>query len=333
MLNDQPRIEPSADLDTPAVPGTNRRDLIGKGAVAAALAAVTGVALAKPAGAAPGGNMIIGPNVGGTTTNVTLTAGSSFVVTGGTSDIGGGIVSRQTVDQRTAILGTNSGTQGVGVIGDYTNLSSNGVGVIGQSKSGVGVIGRGTVADFVADGNGYLWLSKQGFTGVPANGAIGAIARDNTGSLWYCYAPGKWRKLAGAGTAGSFHPIVPVRVYDSRASLPTPGVMARNTSRVISVKDGRDAAGTVTAADVVPAGATAVTFNVTCTGTTGPNYLSVTPGDTAATPNTSTLNWPGGMDLANASTVKLDGNRQIKVFLGDQTGSAHVIVDITGYYL
>ena len=332
-MSDQSPVDSPAEPDKPAAASSNRRDLLGKGAVAAALAAVTGVALAKPAGAAPGGNMIIGANVGGTTTNVTLTGGSSLVVTNGVSDVKGGIVSRQGAGTSTAILGSNSGTSGVGVLGEQTNVSSAGVGVLGQAASGIGVIGRGSVADIVADRSGYVWLSKHAFTAAPVTGAVGAIARDDTGSLWYCYAAGKWRKLAGAGTAGSFHPIEPVRVYDSRAALPTPGAMARITNRVISVKDARNAAGTVTGADVVPAGATAVTFNVTCTSTTGANYLSVTPGDTAATPNTSTLNWPGGIDLANASTVKLDANRQIKIFMGDQPGSAHVIVDITGYYL
>jgi hypothetical protein len=132
----------------------------------------------------------------------------------------------------------------------------------------------------------------------------------------------------------AFYPINPARVYDSRlaAYAPNNGVMAPNTNRVISVKDGRDGAGAVIAANVVPVGATAVAMNVTIASPTGPNFLSVVPGD-AASFTASTINWPGGFDAANGATVKLDASRQLKVFCGDQSGSTHVIIDVTGYYI
>ena len=116
------------------------------------------------------------------------------------------------------------------------------------------------------------------------------------------------------------------------AYAPNNGLMAPNTNRVIPVKDGRDGAGAVVAADVVPAGATAVAINVTVASPTGPNFLSVLPGD-AVTYTASTINWPGGFDAANGATVKLDASRQLKVFCGDQAGSTHVIIDVAGYYL
>lgn len=130
-----------------------------------------------------------------------------------------------------------------------------------------------------------------------------------------------------------FTPIEPARVYDSRvpAYAPNDGLMAPNTNRVVSVKDGRDAAGAVVAADLVPEGAVAVSVNVTVASPTGPNFLSVVPGDAVAF-TASTINWPGGFDAANGATVKLDAARQLKVFCGDQAGSTHVIVDVTGYY-
>lgn len=131
----------------------------------------------------------------------------------------------------------------------------------------------------------------------------------------------------------AFTPIEPARVYDSRLAgyAPNDGLMGPNTNRVVPVKDGRDAAGAVIAPDVVPDGAVAVAINVTVASPTGPNFLSVVPGDAAAF-TTSTINWPGGFDAANGATVKLDATRQLKVFCGDQTGSTHVIIDVTGYY-
>jgi hypothetical protein len=134
-----------------------------------------------------------------------------------------------------------------------------------------------------------------------------------------------------APTADYF-PISPTRVYDSRSAAPAPGALTPNQSRVVSVKDGRDGNGGVNAPDVVPAGARAVTFNITATGTNGPNFLGVTPGDAGGL-STSSLNWGGGSDIANSGTVKLDGSRQVKVFMGDQSGSSQFIIDITGYYL
>jgi hypothetical protein len=131
----------------------------------------------------------------------------------------------------------------------------------------------------------------------------------------------------------AFTPIDPARVYDSRIAgyAPNNGLMAPNTNRVVPVRDGRNAAGAVVAANVVPEGAVAVAINVTVASPTGPNFLSVVPGDAAGF-TASTINWPGGFDAANGAIVKLDGSRQLKVFCGDQAGSTHVIVDVTGYY-
>lgn len=130
-----------------------------------------------------------------------------------------------------------------------------------------------------------------------------------------------------------FFPINTVRVYDSRQpAYAVNGALTPNSSRVISVKDGRAANGTVNAADVVPVGATAIAFNATVTGATGPNFLSIMPGDAGAF-TASTINFPAGDDRAVGGVVKLDATRQIKIFCGDQTGSTHVIIDVSGYYL
>ena len=130
--------------------------------------------------------------------------------------------------------------------------------------------------------------------------------------------------------------IAPQRAYDSRRTSPayTPnGVLAPNQSRVVSVANGHNAAGAVTLANAVPAGATAVEINLTAADPTEQNYLAVAPGDAASTA-TSLLNWNLGVtQIANSITVKLDADRKIKVFCGDQAGSTHFIVDVFGYYL
>lgn len=363
---------------------SSRRGLLGKGAIAAAVAAAAGLAHASRADAVDGDTFIIGAEgqsaqsptelkasvsfsgsvlyvndrTGYTATDAAYpgalaafsdtrhgvygyTNGEGKVAIAGLAPYGTGVYGEHASSSLAGdgVGGYSSGGFGVrgtgsngGVYGENVAASQPGPGVVGRSTAGTGVIGRGTTADFEATGNGMVVLTAPGVAAVPAGGTVGSIARDAAGNLWFCHTNGQWRKLAGPAAAGAFHAISPVRVYDSRAAAPTPGVLAPNASRVVSIKDGRNAAGAVTAADVVPAGATAVTFNVTVTGATGPNYLSVVPGNAAGF-TTSTLNWAGGADVANGGVVKLDANRQIKLFMGDQTGSSHVIVDITGYYL
>jgi hypothetical protein len=142
----------------------------------------------------------------------------------------------------------------------------------------------------------------------------------------------RYQVPATTETGTVFHPISPIRAYDSRNPVyPNSGLLGPNTSRVISIKDGHDGAGAVNALDVVPVGATAITYNITIGAPTGPNFVAVTPGD-AASFLASAVNFNGTADIANAATVAIDVNRQIKVWGGDQSGSAHVIIDVTGYY-
>jgi hypothetical protein len=147
-----------------------------------------------------------------------------------------------------------------------------------------------------------------------------------------CGVEVQYQVPASTETGTVFHPISPIRAYDSRnAAYPNPGVLAPNASRVISIKDGHDAAGAVNALDAVPVGATAITYNITIGAPTGPNFVAVTPGD-AASFLASAVNFNGTADIANAATVAIDVNREIKVWGGDQAGSAHIIIDVTGYY-
>ena len=99
------------------------------------------------------------------------------------------------------------------------------------------------------------------------------------------------------------------------------------------MKDSRaNASGAVLVPDVVPVAAKAIACNLTVTGTTGPNFLALTPGD-AASFTASAINWSGpDQSVANGLIVKLDGNRFVKVWCGDQTGSTHVILDVNGFW-
>ncbi len=129
-----------------------------------------------------------------------------------------------------------------------------------------------------------------------------------------------------------FTAVNPFRAFDSRVgAYAGAGRLAPNASKVVSVKDGHDLLGAVTDADAVPVGATAVTYNLTVAGATGPNFVAITPGDATGF-TTSAINTTGTGSIANAGTVAVDGSRSVKLWGGDRTGSVHTIIDITGYY-
>ena len=226
-----------------------------------------------------------------------------------------------------------------------STTAAAGFGVVAANLAGAAANATDPVptAQAIASPNGTHLLLLTGGVSGPAAGrhVAGELYADADGTLWFTVPTGtadvvRFVKLAGTATTGSFHAIDPQRVYDSRqpnypAALQ--GQMAPNSNRVISVADGRSANGTVTLADAVPAGATAVQVNVTAANMTGPNFLSVTAGDVTTT-ETSLLNWSDDdIQIANSITVPVDAERRIRVYCGDQTGSTDLIVDVFGYYL
>lgn len=113
-----------------------------------------------------------------------------------------------------------------------------------------------------------------------------------------------------------FLPMPPVRAYDSRTG---DGPLAGGASRTVDL------------AAMLPAGAKAVAYTITQTGTTGSGYLSVgLPG--AEAPTTSVLNWSGpNQTVANSSTAAVNEARQLEVFAGGD-GSTQFVVDVLGYF-
>jgi hypothetical protein len=188
-------------------------------------------------------------------------------------------------------------------------------GIVPEPPSKGGPVGKHVAGELYVDKDGTLWFTVP----VPPPAAAGTV---------------RFVKLAGTPTAGSYTAINPQRAYDSRQpNYTVKGQMAPNSNRVISIADGHSENGTVTLANAVPAGATAVQINVTAANMTGPNFLQVTAGDVAST-TASLLNWDAGVkQIANSITIPVDASRQIKVFCGNQTGSTDVIIDVFGYYI
>ncbi|MEO5680803.1 MAG: hypothetical protein ABIS47_14170 [Acidimicrobiales bacterium] len=120
----------------------------------------------------------------------------------------------------------------------------------------------------------------------------------------------------------AFHPVAPARILDTRPATqvgPFGSPWGQGVSREVAV----------TGVGGVPSGAQAVALNVTVTGTSAGGYLSVWPAGQSR-PVASSLNWSAGQTIAHAVTAKVGTAGQVAVF--NEAGSAHVVVDVVGYY-
>jgi hypothetical protein len=138
-----------------------------------------------------------------------------------------------------------------------------------------------------------------------------------------------WRtNVSQLQTGGATYvPIDPLRVVDSRIPFGVSGIFNANAPRTFQV------AGFTSPGGTIPAGAIAVTGNVTVTGQTAAGYVSITTTATS-TPGSSTLNFPTKDNRANNVTTPLASNGMLAAVYKAAAGKkAHVIFDVTGYFL
>ena len=122
---------------------------------------------------------------------------------------------------------------------------------------------------------------------------------------------------------GSFHPMTPVRIFDSRPSEPDGAI------RIAKQRYGGTTILTVRVGDVpgVPATASAVSLNVTATDPVGDGFVTVYPcGDR---PLASNLNFTARQTVPNAVITPL-GNDSVLCFYAH--ADTHLIADINGYF-
>ncbi|MCU1364612.1 MAG: hypothetical protein JWN39_251 [Ilumatobacteraceae bacterium] len=232
------------------------------------------------------------------------------------------------------VLTVRARTNGDAITG-FGGVGAQSAGVWGQAEAGWGVYGTSNTG-YAIYAAGRIGIASFGPKGAPTAGtyALRDIVGDDAGNLYCCVeagAPGKWR-LINAAVAPQFHAIAPIRAYDSRAPLPAAAILSAGASRVVPIADGRDiVTGVVTAANAVPVGATAITFNLTIANTTANGFLAVTAGDATAYA-ASTINWTAAKTtIANGGVIPVSAAREIKVWAGG-VGSTDFIVDVTGYY-
>lgn len=307
-----------------------RRALLKLAGAAAVGAAAAGVAGARPAAATTGDEFLVGKNnFADVTTSLTYGSGPAEDASpGGASPAP--LLFVNASDQPDSVAVMASGKR-IGVLGSgaYAGVSS-----FGLDYAYVAVVSKKADFKFAL----LEAISNAPKTAPPSRTDAhqkGELDVDGNGNLWFCVAdgtPGTWRKLTGSGAGGTFHPLSPGRVYDSREAAPSPGELASGQNRTISVADRRNVAGgSVASANFVPAGATAVSANVTIVSTAGSGFLAINPGGDLAV-KASTINWSApGQILANGVTLTINANRQLAVIAGGG-GATHFVVDILGYW-
>ena len=129
----------------------------------------------------------------------------------------------------------------------------------------------------------------------------------------------KGRPLMLASAPADFTPMAPMRAVDTRAATESRAAGPLAAGAPVEI----DLTG------MIPAGATAVSYNLTVTDQTASGYAEVAPAGAAA--GSSTINWTGPLQtIANGHISKVNGGK-VQVTLGG-SGTAHVILDITGAF-
>ncbi len=288
----------------------SRRRFFKYGAAAAAATAAATVSTALPAGAANGGNLVIGVANNGTLT--TSLAGSQLRVLNGNNNVSvyGDSVGSAVNTAAVGVLG-RSGTGGTGVYGEGGTSTVSGIGVRAVSERGTPLkIDEGSVPFPPTSGT---WSA----------GSFGVEG----GHLFYCYGSGtgtgsKWARLSAAPVplTGNF------RVYDSRAGKAplgvTKGRIGNGQTRNISIATNGN----------IPTNASLVMGNLTVTETSGTGYLSMYPTG-VAWPGNSNINWTSAnATVANSFVAKPGTGGQITMRAATPGGSCHFLLDIVAYF-
>ena len=121
---------------------------------------------------------------------------------------------------------------------------------------------------------------------------------------------------------GSFAPVTPARVLDTRSNQGVNGPVPANG--VIDVQ--------LTGQGGIPAtGVSAVAINVTAVSPSAPGFISAWPSGSAK-PTTSILIFTAGQTTPNMVVLPVGPDGKVKLFNGS-AGSVQLLADVTGYFI
>jgi glucose/arabinose dehydrogenase len=121
--------------------------------------------------------------------------------------------------------------------------------------------------------------------------------------------------------SANYYTVTPCRLLDTRLPAGRPALSA---GQIRSLQ--------VVGACAVPANAGAVSLNIAVVIPTAPGFLEVFAAGSALPP-ASSLNYVAGQVRANNGVFALSTGGQVDIFLGQASGTADVVVDVTGYFV
>jgi preprotein translocase subunit SecG len=238
------------------------------------------------------------------------------------------------------ILDTRNGTGLSGVFGSHSARTFGVAGAGGVPANATAVTGNLTVTSQTS--GGYLYIGPNA-TNNPTSSTLNFPLADDrangvtvalgAGTLSVTYVGSTSPATAHVifdvtgyftpdATGAKYVPLTPTRILDTRSGTGLSGVFGSHSARTFGVAG----------VGGVPAGATAVTGNLTVTSQTSGGYLYIGPNATN-NPTSSTLNFPVKDDRANGVTVALGAGTLSVTYVGATSpATTHVIFDVTGYF-
>ena len=213
---------------------------------------------------------------------------------------------------------TLAGVAGSGVPADAKAVVVNVTGTGGSAATHLTAWPAGQARPNASTVNVAAGATRPNLAIVALNGSGQASFFNNAGSIHLIVdVVGYFRGASGA----QMTPVVPARILDSRNGLGgVVGPWGPGQARTVRV-GGLGGA---------PSTASAVVLNVTVTGPSAPSHLTVWPAGPGVMPVASNLNFVAGQTVPNQVIVKTGTLGALNVF--NNSGNAHVIIDVVGWY-
>lgn len=125
---------------------------------------------------------------------------------------------------------------------------------------------------------------------------------------------------AEAHPVGTFVPVQPVRVLDTRNALGVATTSAIAAGGTVNVK--------IAGANGLPSGISAIVANVTVVAPQAAGHVTAWPGGSAM-PTASNLNYVAGQTVPNQIVVGVGADGSVNLFIHAQ---GHLLLDVTGYF-
>jgi spore germination protein YaaH len=194
------------------------------------------------------------------------------------------------------------------------------------------VAGTIDLGPLAAGAQSYTWTGAlSGSTPLPDGQYLIQVSGTKGGTTFYApsAAPfGSWQmgQLAAVidtTPSGTYYPLAPLRVLDTRSAVGLTGAFAAGKARSLPI------AGVVPG---VPANAMAVTGNLTVTQATVPGYVSL---GSSIGGTSSTINFKTSDNRANGVTLGLAADGSLSAIYSSSTGkgTVHLVFDLTGYFV